>query len=369
MRTLDPRHALLGVLVFSLIGCQDWQGSEGDAWAGHPLMAPFTPRVELRISTLGEEPLDFAGARSRNDTLFFLERPTRDLWILDLNQPPHLLTRGMRGSAYDLPPATSFLFWEGRLGFLDRRGTFWNLDAPVPEASFPFGEGEGTAGLLEHAVVVEDSLLLAVVKRLSPPTASLLPRMGTELVSVAGSGGTPTVLATLAEGLMSGARVFSMAAGADSLWVVDPIEKKALMPRSDPAGLWHPLPGLIHRPPTAELEEALAGMRRQMLNLAGQLGSDAGKVFALDHQISMVRGFWHGRTLWAVAEASPGFALDGYCRGVYQGTLVPRASAIHAAPPYLVTVTLAEDLEQENALRIYPFADLPELCPVGPEET
>ena len=356
-----------GILVIALAGCLDGGRAGDTTFEERILDAPFSPKVEVGIPTFGEDPLSFAGVRARNDTLFFLETETRDLWTLAVGESPHPMTRRLRGSEYELPAAAALLLWQGTLGFLDRSGVFWNMEGTAPEAMFPFrldDAPESAPGVfLRDAVVMGDSLIVATSMTLAPPSGSLLPRTSMDLVAARANGEPHTTLAILAEGMTSMARFFALTEGLDSLWVVDPLQRQSMSPLTDPTQAWIPRPGLSYRLPTAEDLEAMAGFQQQIRQMSRQLGSQVASGFIPDHQPSIRRGYWQGQTLWAMAQSSPGFVLDGYCDGVYEGTLGPRVSAIHFAPPYLVTVLLAEDLETDNIVRIYSLLDLPELCP------
>jgi hypothetical protein len=357
----------LWILSLILAGCLNQTTDVEVVFQEMHMGTPFSPRVEVPIPTLGEDPLAFTGVRTRNDTLFLLEARSRDLWVLDLQRSPHVLSLRTRGSDYALPSASALLFWQGSLGFLDRDATFWNLDTAFPTATFPFwadgNPGQAEPGLIREAVVVADSLLVATTVRLRPPAIGTLPGMRIDLLGISDAGGEPVTLATLAEGITGMTRFFALTEGRDSLWVVDPVGKQSMAPLTDSALRWTPRPRLATRPLTAQDQEELAGLQQQIRQRARQLGTNMTHGLLPQEQISLMRGYWQGRTLWAVAQSSPGFTLDGYCEGVYQGTLGARASAIHFAPPYLITVTLTQTLEEDSWLRVYRVADLPEVCP------
>lgn len=358
-------------LILTLVGCQDTGGGGDTVFAERILAAPTVASIEVLIPTSGEEPLQFTGARARNDTLFFLEFETNDLWTLVLGQDPHQIIQSIRTSEYELPRGIALVFWQGMLGFVDTRGTFWSLEGAFPEAVFPFGEEEVDGALdplfLRDATILGDSLLIATSLTLAPPSGSVLPRTSVDLVGVGSgegdAGSTPRKFATLAEGMTSMARFFALTEGSDSLWVIDPVRRTSMSPVTDPTGVWTSRPGLAYRLPTAEDLEILAGFQQQIRQMTRQLGTSLTAGLLPDHQLSMRRGYWQGQTLWAVAQSSPGFVLDGYCHGEYQGTWGEQVSAIHFAPPYLITVQIAQDLEAANILRVYPLSALPELCP------
>jgi hypothetical protein len=360
----------LGILLLTLAGCLGGERAGDTDFEEKGLGGPLSPGLQIHLPTASDAPLSFVGVRARNDTLFFLESGTGDLWTLALADPgasaqPELIRR-LRGSDYALPTAAALLFWEGSLGFLDRDGTFWTLEGDPPEAVFPFRPADAPETpsnmLVRDAVVMGDSLLVATSMMLIPPSASSLPRMSVELMVARAGGVAPESLTTLAEGMTSTARFFALTEGRDSLWVVDPVRRLSMAPFTDSTQAWIPRPGLSYRLPTAEDLAAMQGLQQQIGQMARQLGSNLTAGLLPDHQPSMRRGYWHGPTLWSMAQSSPGFVLDGYCNGIYQGTVGPQVSAIHFAPPYWITVTLAEDLETDNLLRIHALSDLPDLC-------
>jgi len=172
------------------------------------------------------------------------------------------------------------------------------------------------------------------------------------------------VLATLAEGSGATFEAFTLAQHGTDVHVFDILRSRRGLIPVDGSVRWIPLGSVVERLlPVEELRELEAALgqfssRAQSVGISGNLPPTPRSRPALIKVLFVDSGFF------AVAEADreSSSALDYYCLGNYQGTVLSGANSIRFAEPYIVVVDRPDATDGRTRLRVFNALTIAPAC-------